>query len=684
MFVNIHRNGAMGVPPKCTRRIVHHHTKMGKIMADLFEKKIIFDLECYPSLFVLSALSLETGEMRSFTSPRDAYEYVRANGDALFIGYNSNAYDDHIINFILGVNGECTASDVREISDALINDGIPVRINRFRSYDAYDPIEAGMRSLKMFCGSYGHTTYDSPYSFKDEREYTPAEVKEIVGYCEQDVYYTRDVFNNEFGYYEAACARVPVLQEYGISFDDPRRVVCCRSAALARNVFSAMCTNGRSPKDDARTTIKFAIDYTTREGIGDAYAFYRSIVENGDELSSKEEFYNKETPIVRLLDGLEVALGWGGAHGAIEGYVKPAGVKILYADVSSMYPTLMIMHDFYPYTFTPYARGLYEFLYHSRLTYKKQGEKLKSQAAKRLIASLTGMLKDKFAVFRSEWANNSITINGQLSVTDLAYQLSKHFRIVQVNTDGVMAEVKAGEEETFRRIVDEWCVLYKYEVSSHEVQELVQLNVNNYYMVDEEGVTVKGASFSLNRDYFNDKAVCKKALPLSVVRKCDPLEIMQDINDIRDYLILIKTTDTFPYLYDTLSGECTESRCIRCIAARPNGELAKLAGVRFVNYVKMRSSKDKSNTQKVSDFPTCAVELPDDLSTYDSALLLQLLDKDFYAQKVRTLAQPFQEKKEDVRCLFELDLSSVQTSPKPLPYPTGAHTTAFAFDRVRR
>lgn len=614
---------------------------------DLFPKKIAFDCEVFPHLFVLAVRELgangvPAGEGKSFTTVKDAYDYLCDNNDALFVGFNSNGYDDYIVSVIMNNAGMCTPEDLSEVSRGLIDKGIRPTPISFRSYDVYDPIEVGMRSLKMYCGSAGNSLYDSPYSFKDDRTYTGAEIEEIARYCRKDVGYTCQIFAREFEYYIASCARVSVLRDAGVGVDDCKQIVCCRSASLGRSLFQALCYNGRDCRDDLRTSIKFIAPFEKCAGVGESYTFYKKIVETGDESSSETDFYDRsKCPVVTLQDGMEVQLGWGGAHGALEAYVKPTATRILYADVSSMYPTLMIKHDLYPHTFTQEAKDVYEFFYHSRLRYKASGEKSKSQAAKRLLASLTGMLKDRYAEFRAEWANNSIVVNGQLSIVALAYQLSKRCRTVQVNTDGVMCEVCDKDVEWWNDMVDRWCEAFRYSVSKHEVKELVQSNVNNYYMVDDEGEVRKGALYALNQSYFNDKSICKRVLPVCVASGKMPITLIRESRDISEFFILIKTTDTFPYLYDTLSGEWSEARCLRVIACRKDVELAEKGGLRYVNWVKVRGDKKVEKAQKVSDFPENAIYLPDDISTYDVDVLFELIDYGYYASKVMKALEPF-------------------------------------------
>lgn len=632
-------------------------------MSISFEKKIVFDCEVFPHVFVLSWQELKGyekyGEPHSVYSPGDAFKIIEKNKDALWIGYNSNGYDDFIMSMIVNRSGVVVPEELSRLSKSIIEEGETMRMHKsFLSYDCFDPVEVGMRSLKMYCGSSGRSTYDSPYSFKEDRYYTNDEIKDIAKYCEEDVDYTTEVFLREKAYYEAALARVDILEDCGIKIQNPLKAICCRSAAFGRYLFQSLCGE-RDERDNNRTTIKFIRDYTTSpyEEMQSAFAFYKKIVDEHNELGDSAEFYNKDaTPdFPNFTKEMGINLGWGGAHGAINGYKfkKDGDRALLYVDVSSMYPTLLVRHDLYPFTFSEVAKHVYSYNYRSRLTYKANGDAIKSQACKRIIASLTGMLKDKFATFRAEWSNNSITINGQLSILDMACRLrdvGDEWKIVQVNTDGVMVEVPDTKEarEKFSAITDEWCKDYNFEVSAKEIETLIQTNVNNYYMkiIGKDEEVLKGAAYSYNEGYFRDKTVVKKALVDCLRDGITPEEAIKKYTNIMDYLVLIKTTDTFPYLMDILSGEKKEARCIRVIATKN-----KLKNIFDMNltpcyYVKVRRAQDETGT-KVTNFPENAVELAGELSDYDERGLFEILDTDYYIQQIQRAIDIFNEGAED-------------------------------------
>lgn len=622
----------------------------------MYEKKIIFDCEVMPHLFVLSYQCVKGYERHdvphSVHTPMGAYKVMKAYEDCLWIGYNSNGYDDYICSAIMRRGGDISPEELFKISKRIIESGESPNVPLvFKSYDCFDPIEAGMRSLKMYCGSAGYATYDSPYSFKDDRHFNDDEIAEIEKYCNEDVDHTTSVFLNEIPFYEASLARLDVLQEAGVTPSSPLNMICCRSAAFGRKLFQSLCA-ARDPKDDSRSAIKFIRDYTSSpyKEVVEAYNWYKELADRGDETSLDTLFYKQLPPPV-VIDGVTITLGWGGAHGARDAYTyftaRDKGRRLQYVDVSSMYPTLVVEHNLYPHTFTPAARTVYERVYRSRLRYKAAHEEAKSQACKRVIASLTGMLKDKFATFRAPWANNSIVVNGQLSILDLCCRLmsvSRDWKLVQVNTDGVMVEMPddGGSDIAYRAIVEEWCKDYKFGVSAKCPTALVQSNVNNYYMVTDGKETRKGITYAMNERYFRNVVAVRRAIVDCLCEGVSPEVALSRYNDIRDYYILIKNTDTFPYLWDIISDERKEARCIRCIASTKNCKLILTNGFTPCYYVKARRADDRKG-DKIANFPDFAIELPDAIENYDQDKVWEVLDMNYYINLVENGIKAFKE-----------------------------------------
>ena len=112
-------------------------------------------------------------------------EYYEKNKDSIWVGYNSNHYDQYILKGILcGFNP-------KKINDFIIEKGragwqfssmfkeIPLL-----SYDTM----VGVNSLKQLEGFLGNKIKESSIPFDIDRKLTVMELAETIEYCKHDVY----------------------------------------------------------------------------------------------------------------------------------------------------------------------------------------------------------------------------------------------------------------------------------------------------------------------------------------------------------------------------------------------------------------------------------------------------------------------------------------------------------------
>ena len=219
--------------------------------------------------------------------------------------------------------------------------------------------------------------------------------------------------------------------------------------------------------------------------------------------------------------------------------------------------------------------------------------------------------------------------------------------MVQVNTDGVMVEMPDSEQDeaVYQDIVRQWCEDYKFGVSAKCPSAIVQSNVNNYYMVSDGKETRKGITYAMNERYFRNVVAVRRAIVDCLCEGISAKEALARYKDIRDYYVLIKNTDTFPYLWDLISDEKKEARCIRCIATIKNNKLVLTKGLTPCYYVKARKVDDEVGN-KIPNFPDFAVELPDDIRNYNQDDLWSVLDIDYYAGLVDMGTKAFREEQD--------------------------------------
>ena len=148
-------------------------------------------------------------------NPDELKALYERHKNSIWVGFNSNFYDQWILKAILG------GFNPKKMNDHIIVKGEPgwkfsslLRKIPLNNYDVMLNLDKG---LKWFEGSMGNDIKESSVSFNIDRPLTKAEIEETVKYCEHDVEQTINVFlqrkeefNGRMGLVKLACKDKPL------------------------------------------------------------------------------------------------------------------------------------------------------------------------------------------------------------------------------------------------------------------------------------------------------------------------------------------------------------------------------------------------------------------------------------------------------------------------------------------
>ena len=138
-----------------------------------------------------------------------------------------------------------------------------------------------------------------------------------------------------------------------------------------------------------------------------------------------------------IFKGLKYTIGVGGIHSVnTPEIIIPKEDEILIdCDVASLYPSMIIEHQFYPKHLGKEFLEVYSQIKKERIEAKHNGNKVKDQTLKLALNGLSGNLQNEHNFCYSPLAVMSIRINGQLLLMMLAEKLVEiGCRIIQANT----------------------------------------------------------------------------------------------------------------------------------------------------------------------------------------------------------------------------------------------------------
>ena len=194
------------------------------------------------------------------------------------------------------------------------------------------------------------------------------------------------------------------------------------------------------------------------------------------------------TPTMLEVYGMGITYGLGGIHFAIKEY---HGKDLMYIDVQSMYPNIILNYDLYSRSIT--RKDVYMKWVRDRERAKADGDKVKDAELKLKINSVYGLMKSEYCPLYDPYMASSIAVMGQVLMTILIGGLySTGCRIVNANTDGLIIE-PAGN---WRNICDQWEAQTGLKLTFKTIAELEQVNVNNYRATMSDGTVInKGEKF---------------------------------------------------------------------------------------------------------------------------------------------------------------------------------------------
>jgi len=406
----------------------------------------IWDIECYPNLFLLCAKNVETKERVKFqVSPisddRPFISYWLKESVNDMVGFNSINYDYPVLHYALNklwkLKGRMFCKLLFNYSNNIIKgkksyiknfDYVKKQIDLFK-INHYDN-KAKMTSLKLLefnlkLDNIQELPYEPGTVLKNEQ------IRTIIEYCDNDVNAT------ELLYYETLKEiqlREKLSIQYNIDFTNYNSTKIGETILISK-IINKLGENVVYHKIDTDRGIKKIIKNTKRESINlkdiifDYISFktepFKKILEwfksktiketNGvfskipfEELKSLEPYYNikkvvdKQKTLNIVYKGMQYDFGTGGLHSCIEPgiYESDNEYDIYDVDIKSFYPNLAIKNKFYPEHFGEEYCDIYESIYEERKKYNKKTHPAENLALKLTLNGSYGFVfKNNFSIF---------------------------------------------------------------------------------------------------------------------------------------------------------------------------------------------------------------------------------------------------------------------------------------------
>ena len=494
-------------------------------------------------------------------------------------GFNSKHYDNFILKAILA---GATPEGVKAVSDRIIKEGVRgweipgIRDCRvwFDSFDLMDDCQPGL-SLKAIEGHLGLDIRESTVDFDLNRKLSEEELRETVRYCKHDVDATEALLHLRKDYLKT---KADLGARCGLS---PQKALSMTNAKL-----TAAYLQARPPDTPWTDERKYQYpDKLRRECIPpEVFAFFDRMYDSS--LPDDALWAEKRSLTV---GGCPCTIGYGGLHGAISHYREEAsGSRVIRnLDVASYYPHLMTL---------PLSDGqacghcsrnipspqIYADVLQSRVEAKRRGDKATEKSLKLVLNTTYGAMLNRYNALYDPLMGRSVCISGQLFLLELAVSLTKmcpSLRLIQLNTDGILASFDLADEPAWHAAAREWQDRTGFTLEEDRIRKIIQKDVNNYVALPVDGrPKIKGGqlvrgvapagAFSIN----NNARVVTDAVREFFVNGTPPEETVKAAQDLHDFQLIAKAGGKYTGCYQLRHGKRVPlQRVNRVYACRDTG-----------------------------------------------------------------------------------------------------------------
>ena len=504
----------------------------------------------------------------------------------MFCGYNNKHYDDVIINYIIDFYYKLDQLSYARICQSIFNlsntivkseEGDISKFKRWKYANYFESMDlltlqfssklrVGLKEMQVTMHYKNVLEYDGDFSSALPED----SIDDMIYYNINDIDSTTELLNRLT---KDIALRAFIETEYGInaySMDSVKfgETLLAKKYCEATGISKKQLETMRSPMDyiPLKDVILPFITYKNPK--------IRAVLEDmkGQVVYTKErKGYEKQF----VLSNTTLSVGVGGIHSINTPriYVPKENEYIGHADVASMYPSFIVQYKWIPRHLGEEFWQVYSDIYHERIEAKHSGQKLKSDALKLTLNSVTGKMQQETSWMYDPFSVFKIRINGQLVLLMLVDRLLElGCEIIQVNTDGVMYVAKKDLSDRIGEAIKEVEDITRLSFETDRYEAFYQYAVNDYFGVvegwsqshDPKLIEKKGMFITENR---LGKGMAPVIIPKAVINYFLTKEPLADFikrqTDIKDFLMTQRVDKKFKVIY----GENTVQRINRYYAS---------------------------------------------------------------------------------------------------------------------
>lgn len=525
-----------------------------------------YDIETYPNVFSCGIQHMDTGTRWLFeVSDRGNQSSLLVDflirlrdAQCRMLGFNNEAFDYPVLHHIIGLvasRGVAPVEMIYQKAQAIIDsdwgdwshavwasDRIVPQIDVFKIMH-FDNVSRSTSLKKLEMAMRSNTVEDLPYA--PGTHLTVDQIPVLNHYMCHDIAETAKFARKQE---RAIEFRDELTARYGMDFTN------FNDTKIGKQHFTSQLEKAGVACYDRVSGRKMPRQTPRPKGIrvGDRLlpVPFRSI-----ELQRMWQFFSQSvipaketkgffTDLHATVRGFTYHFGAGGIHGSVHrrSFYSDDTHVIIDVDVTSYYPSLAIVNQWYPEHLGEQFCNIYASLKAERITYAKGTAE--NAMLKLALNGVYGDSNNKHSQFYDPAYTMAITVNGQLLLAWLAEMVSEidAFELIQINTDGLTVRIPRTMRDVLDNICAQWMDHTGLDLEDVEYRSMHVRDVNNYIAIGIDGKVKRKNAYLTEPEWHQDHSslVVPKAVSAHVIDGIDPVDFIFSHGDPFDFMRHVK------------------------------------------------------------------------------------------------------------------------------------------------
>ena len=524
----------------------------------------IYDEETYPNVFTIAfehahsplRLAFEISDQRNDSREIIEFLYLLKNTGARMVGFNNLGFDYPVLHTLIRM-GKSDANTLYQKAQAIINsqdddeggkwmhqvnptDRFVEQIDLYKIHHFDNKARAtGLKVLEFNMRS--DNIKDLPY--KVGSVLAPDHIAVLKQYNAHDVDQTKQFY---FKTLDMIRFREELTRKYNRDFMNHNDTKIGKDYFIMKLEEAGVpCYDfgpkGRTPRQTKRPVIALKdailpwIQFQQPE-------FQRMLLWFKEQtITETKGVFNDVTASIA---GFEFVFGLGGIHGSVENRVieSDSDCVVVDLDVSSYYPNLAIVNEFYPEHLGKEFCHIYKRLYEQRKSHAKGTAE--NAMLKLALNGVYGDSNNQFSVFYDPLFTMKITLNGQLLLCLLAEGLLhiEGLQLIQVNTDGLTVRVPRQQKVLVDLAREAWQQRTGLNLEEAIYKRMFVRDCNNYLAQYDNGKVKRKGAYEWDMEWHQNHSalVIAKVAEKVLIDGAPIRETVEQWPDIMDFMLRTK------------------------------------------------------------------------------------------------------------------------------------------------